>query len=138
MDITRKATANWTGAGKDGKGKITTDSKVLDNTQFGYKSRFEDGTGTNPEELVGAAHAGCFSMQLAFNLQEAGFTAEHIETEAKVKLQDGAVSEIHLDTKVRVPDIDEQEFKKLAEDAKDNCPISKLLNAKIIFNSVLE
>lgn len=138
MDITRKATANWTGAGKDGKGKITTDSKVLDNTQFGYKSRFEDGTGTNPEELVGAAHAGCFSMQLAFNLQEAGFTAENIDTEAKVKLQDGAVSEILLDTKVRVPDIDEHEFKLMAEDAKDNCPISKLLNAEIIFNYVLE
>lgn len=138
MKITRKAIANWKGSGKDGKGKLSTDSSVLKDTQYGYKSRFEEGTGTNPEELIAAAHAGCFSMKLAFNLQEAGVDAENIDTEAKVNLEDGAINEIHLSTRVKAKGLDKSKFDELAENAKKNCPISKLLNAKIIFSATLE
>lgn len=137
MKITRKAEANWTGSGKEGKGTLTTGSSVLNQTQYGYKSRFEDGKGTNPEELIGAAHAGCFSMKLAFNLQEAGVTADSIDTEAKVILEDGGINEVHLTTKVKAQGLDKDKFQELAEDAKANCPISKLLKAKITFSASL-
>ena len=138
MKIKRKAEANWKGSGKEGKGTVTTASGVLEKSQYGYKSRFEDGKGTNPEELIGAAHAGCFSMKLAFNLQEAGAEAQNIDTEAEVILEDGAVSEIRLSTKVKAKGLDQGKFKELAEDAKKNCPISKLLNATIVFSASLE
>ena len=131
MNITRKATAVWKGSGKEGNGTVTTDSKVLDNQQYGFKSRFEDGKGTNPEELIGAAHAGCFSMKLAFNLQEAEITADEIKTEAKVILKDGAINDIHLTCTVKASGLDNDKFQELAKDAKENCPISALLNANI-------
>lgn len=138
MKIKRKATASWTGSGKEGTGELTTDSTVLDQVQYSYKSRFEEGKGTNPEELIAAAHAGCFSMKLAFNLQEEDISAENITTRADVILEDGAITEIHLDARVKAPGLDEAKLKALAEDAKDNCPVSKLLNAKIIFSLALE
>ncbi len=138
MKITRKATAEWKGSGKEGSGTVTTDSKVLDMQQYGYNSRFEDGKGTNPEELIGAAHAGCFSMKLAFNLQEADITADSIHTEAKVVLDEGAINEIHLTTKVKAADLDEDKLQELAKDAKENCPISALFKADIKLEAILE
>lgn len=138
MKITRKADAHWKGSGKGGKGTVTTASGVLKNSQYSYKARFENGEGTNPEELIAAAHAGCFSMKLAFNLQEAGVEAESIQTEAKVNLEDGAINEIQLTTRVKAGGLDQSKFRELAEDAKKNCPISKLLNAKIEFSATLE
>lgn len=138
MKITRKATAIWKGSGKEGSGHLTTDSRVLDNQQYGFKSRFGDGKGTNPEELIGAAHAGCFSMKLAFNLQEAEITAESIDTEAKVILEDGAINDIHLICKVKAPDLAQDKLNELAKDAKENCPISALLKANIHLEVTLE
>ena len=137
MAIKRKATAHWTGNGKEGKGSLDTQSGVLSKTQYGFKSRFEDGIGTNPEELVGAAHAGCYSMKLAFNLQEENITPDSIETEATVVLDSGAVTEIHLNTKVKASGLSKEKFNELAEDAKQNCPISKLMNAKIVLKAAL-
>jgi lipoyl-dependent peroxiredoxin len=127
----RYATAVWKGTGKDGKGHLTTENSVLNNTQYSYLSRFEDGTGTNPEELIAAAHAGCFSMKLAFNLQEAGFSADEINTRGEVVLDNGAVTESNLTLKATVSGISEAKFEELVKDAEANCPISKLLNAKI-------
>jgi osmotically inducible protein OsmC len=124
----RTATALWTGSGKDGNGKLTTQSKTLSNTQYSYKSRFEQGTGTNPEELVAAAHAGCFAMKLSFVLGEAGFTPDSLEVTAEVTLESGTITESHLTLKAKIPGISAEKFKESAEDAKANCPISKLLN----------
>jgi osmotically inducible protein OsmC len=138
MKITRKATAEWKGSGKEGKGTVTTDSKVLDGTQYGFTSRFEDGKGTNPEELIGAAHAGCFSMKLAFNLQEEGITADSINTESKVILEDDGINTIKLSTRVKVSGLDQSKFDELANDAKENCPISALFKANIEFEATLE
>jgi osmotically inducible protein OsmC len=131
MQIKRTASANWKGTGKEGKGLISTQSTVLNQTQFGFNSRFADGIGTNPEELVGAAHAGCFSMKLSFNLQGAGFTAENIDTKATVVLENGAITEVQLQTFVSASGLTSEKLQELANDAKANCPISKLLNAKI-------
>ena len=131
MQIKRSAVAHWTGNGKDGKGVLSSQSNVLANTQYGFKSRFEEGIGTNPEELIGAAHAGCFSMKLAFNFQAEDIIAESIETKATVVLEDGAIVEVLLDTKVQAQGLSEEKFNALVLDAKENCPISKLLNAKI-------
>ena len=127
----RFATANWKGSGKDGKGTNTTQSGVLSNTQYSYKSRFEDGVGTNPEELVAAAHSACFSMKLSFVLNAAGFTADNIDTKCTITLSDGAITESHLEVKATVPGIDAGKFKQCAEEAKANCPISKSLNTNI-------
>ncbi|PWH86109.1 OsmC family peroxiredoxin [Brumimicrobium oceani] len=127
----RKATALWRGGGKEGKGHLTTQSKVLDQTNYSYKSRFEEGEGTNPEELIAAAHAGCFTMKLTFNLQEAGFTANSLETCGSVQLEDGKVVSSNLKLAAKVDGIKEEEFSKLAEDAKQNCPISLLLDTRI-------
>ena len=134
----RNATAIWKGSGKDGKGTLGTQSGLFNNAQYSYKSRFEEGTGTNPEELVAAAHAGCFDMKLSFVLQEAGFTADSLETTAEVTLENGAVTKSHLTLKAKIPGISQEQFDKAADDAKANCPISKLLNAEIILDKTLE
>ena len=127
----RFATANWKGSGKDGNGRSTTQSGVLNNTQYSYKSRFEDGVGTNPEELIAAAHAGCFTMKLSFVLNAAGFTADNIDTKCTITLDNGAITESHLEVKATVPGIDATKFEESVADAKANCPVSKLLNTNI-------
>lgn len=127
----RKATAVWNGSGKDGKGHLTTQSTVLNNTQYSFSSRFEEGIGTNPEELIGAAHSGCFTMKLAFNLQAAGFTAEELKTDCEIVFEDGSIVASNLNLTAKVPDIDNSKFEELVRDAEANCPISKLLNTKI-------
>lgn len=124
----RNATAVWQGTGKDGKGHLTTQSTTLDKTQYSFKSRFEDGVGTNPEELVAAAHAGCFTMKLSFVLQEAGFTADNIETKCDIDLVDGAITSSHLTVNATIPNITKEQFDTAVTDAKENCPISKLFN----------
>ena len=132
MKFTRKAKAVWKGSGKDGKGALTTGSKVLENTQYSFHTRFEDGNkGTNPEELVGAAHAGCFAMQLSFLLNEDDFTANTLDVDATVTFEDGAVTNITLNLEGDVPGIDAEKFQQIAQKAKEVCPISKLLNAQI-------
>lgn len=135
--MTRNATAVWQGTGKDGKGTISTQSTVLSSTQYSYKSRFEDGVGTNPEELIAAAHAGCFTMKLSFVLQEAGFTADEIETKCDITLDNGAITKSHLTVKAKIPNISEEKFEASAKDAKENCPISKLLNTDISMEASL-
>ncbi|MEQ8470514.1 MAG: OsmC family protein [Marinoscillum sp.] len=131
MKFNRNATAVWKGSGKDGKGTLSTPSGVLENTQYSFKTRFEDGNGTNPEELVGAAHAGCFAMQLSFLLNEANYTADTLDVTATVHFEDGEITSSELVMKAVVPEISESEFKEIAEKAKSICPISKLLNAAI-------
>ena len=127
----RKATAVWNGSGKDGKGHLTTQSTVLNQTQYSFGSRFEEGIDTNPEELVGAAHAGCFSMKLAFNLQAAGFTATELKTDAEIVFEDGTIVASNLTLTAEVDGIDPAKFDELVKDAEANCPISRLLNTKI-------
>lgn len=127
----RNATAIWNGTGKEGTGSLTTQSKTLDNSQYSYLSRFESGVGTNPEELVASAHAGCFSMKLAFVLGAAGFTPEKIETRCEITLGDGAITESNLNVTATVPGISQEQFETAVADAKANCPISKLLNTNI-------
>lgn len=133
----RTATAIWTGSGKEGKGNLTTQSKVLNNTSYDYVSRFADGTLTNPEELVAAAHGGCFAMKLSFVLGAAGFTPESLEAKVTVTLGDGVITNSHIELKAKVPGIDAAKFKECAEDAKANCPISKSLNAAISMDATL-
>lgn len=133
----RTATAIWNGSGKEGNGTVTTQSTVLQQTQYSYKSRFEEGTGTNPEELVAAAHAGCFSMKLSFVLGAAGFEPESIETSAAINFENGVLTNSHLTVKAKVPGISEEKFKECAEDAKANCPISKALNMSISMDASL-
>lgn len=133
----RNAIAVWNGSGKDGSGTVSTQSGVLDKTQYSYKSRFEQGVGTNPEELVAAAHAGCFTMKLSFVLGEAGFTADEIETKCDINFENGAVTESHLTVKATVPGIDKDKFQECAADAKENCPISKLLKTNISIEATL-
>lgn len=127
----RKATAVWNGNGKEGKGHLTTQSKVLNKTNYSFTSRFENGEGTNPEELIAAGHAGCFTMQLTFNLQKAGYTADTLETGGTITLKDGKVTSSNLKLKAKVDGIKEDEFSKLVKDAEKNCPISVLLNTEI-------
>ena len=138
----RKANAVWSGSGRDGTGKLTTASGVLSDQAYGYRSRFESGPGTNPEELLAAAHAGCFTMALAFGLQTAGFTADEIRTEAAVSLDpDGQgfkISRSALTLTARVPGIDEARFLEIAHGAEKNCPVSKVLNAEITLDAKLE
>ena len=137
----RKANAVWRGTGKDGEGALTTPSGVLSKTPYSFKTRFESEPGTNPEELIAAAHAGCFTMALAFQLQAAGFTPEELSTEAAVSLdKDGdgfKISASALTLKARVPGLDQAKFQKLATSAEKNCPVSKLLNAKITLDATL-
>lgn len=127
----RTATANWKGSGKDGKGTTSTQSGVLSNTQYSFLSRFEEGIGTNPEELIAAAHSGCFTMKLSFVLNEAGFTADNIDTKCLITFENGAITQSHLEVSATVPGIDEAAFSNAVLDAKENCPISKLLNTTI-------
>ncbi|MGN6294880.1 MAG: OsmC family protein [Chitinophagaceae bacterium] len=133
----RYATANWKGTGKEGKGTNTTQSGVLKDTQYSFSSRFEDGIGTNPEELVAAAHAGCFTMKLSFDLNAAGFTADNIDTKCTITLENGAITESHLEVKAKVPGIDAAKFTEVVAGAKANCPISKLLNTNITMDASL-
>ena len=133
----RTATAVWNGSGKDGKGNLTTQSTTLNKTQYSYKSRFEEGVGTNPEELIAAAHAGCFTMKLSFVLGGAGFEPESIETVSTVELDNGAITSSHLVVKAKVPGISPEKFKEAADDAKANCPVSKVLNANITMDASL-
>src|SRR5690606_22349806 len=133
----RKATAVWTGSGKDGKGHVTTQSSTLNKTQYSFKSRFEEGTGTNPEELIAAAHAGCFAMKLSFVLGEAGFTPDELNAECTITLGDGVITESHIVLTGKVPGISKEKFQECAEDAKKNCPISKSLNTNITLEASL-
>ena len=135
--MSRQATAIWQGSGKEGKGNLTTQSTVLDHVQYSYKSRFEEGPGTNPEELIAAAHAGCFTMKLSFVLGEAGFTPDEIESKCDITLADGAITKSHLTVKAKVPGIDKAKFDECAENAKANCPVSKLLNTAISMEASL-
>lgn len=137
MEIKRKSTAIWSGTGKEGKGKLTSQSGVLSNSQYGFQSRFADGIGTNPEELIASAHAGCFSMKLAFNLQAAGYAADEIKTECEVVLDNGAITKSNLSVEVRVQNLPENKFSELLADAKANCPVSKLFNCEINLTSKL-
>ena len=138
----RKARAEWRGTGKDGNGDLTTDSGVLAKTAYSFKTRFQDGKGTNPEELIAAAHAGCFTMALAFQLQTAGFTPTSLSTEAAVSLdQEGAgfkISKSALTLVAEVPGLDQVTFDKLAEAAEKGCPVSKVLNAEITLKKTLK
>jgi lipoyl-dependent peroxiredoxin len=133
MGISRKATAHWEGDLKTGKGQLSTpQSGLLDNTRYAFSSRFGEEKGTNPEELIAAAHAGCFTMALSAKLGEAGFTPTSLDTEAKVDLSmEGGpqLSQITLSVKAKVPGIDETQFRAIADDAKQNCPVSKALSA---------
>ena len=133
----RFATANWKGSGKEGKGTSTTQSGVLNNTNYSFNTRFADGIGTNPEELIAAAHSGCFTMKLSFVLNAAGFTADNIDTKCTITLGDGAITESHLEVKATVPGIDAAKFAECAADAKANCPVSKLLNTNITMDAQL-
>lgn len=137
----RSASAVWKGGLKDGKGTISTQSGVLAETQYSFGTRFEEGKGTNPEELIAAAHAGCFSMALSAQLNNAGQTAESIETEATVTLEksDGgfSVTAVHLKVRAKVPNATPPDFQKAAEAAKTGCPISKLLKAEITMETRL-
>lgn len=138
----RSASAHWEGNLTEGNGTVSTPSGVLDQTPYSFKSRFESGTGTNPEELVAAAHAGCFTMALSLFLGNAGFTPTALNTTAELSLEQvksaWAVTSVHLDLKATVPHIDEEKFQELAAFAKANCPISKLLNAEITLTATLE
>jgi len=133
----RGAKAVWEGSLKEGSGKISTDSNVLSNTQYSFKTRFEQGNGTNPEELIAAAHAGCFTMQLTAYLNENGFTVASIETKCDVDFQDGSVVGSHLSVIARVDDITTDKFQELVTKAETTCPISRLLNTKITSNATL-
>jgi osmotically inducible protein OsmC len=138
----RSASAAWSGNLKDGKGSLSTGSGALRDTPYGFRARFEDGPGTNPEELIGAAHAGCYTMALAAALGEAGFTADHIETRAVVTLdKDGkgfAITSVELTCRAKVPTIDTAAFDRIAQDTKLNCPVSKVLKAQIGLDAALE
>jgi osmotically inducible protein OsmC len=132
MKFIRKASAAWKGSGKEGNGNLTTGSNVLDKTPYSFHTRFEDGEkGSNPEELIGAAHAGCFAMQLSFLLNEADFTATSIEVAANVTFEDGVITNIGLNLEGDVPNIGAEQFQQIAQNAKEVCPISKLLNTEI-------
>jgi lipoyl-dependent peroxiredoxin len=131
INMIRNATAVWTGTGKEGKGVLNSDSGVLSQTPYSYNDRFADGKGTNPEELVAAAHAGCFSMKLSFVLGEAGFTPDKLETKCEITFEGGAVTKSHLIVKGTVPNINKQQWDDAVKKAEQTCPISKLLNTTI-------
>lgn len=138
----RNGSAVWQGNLKQGKGTVSTASGILSNTQYSFSARFENGAGTNPEELLAAAHAGCFAMALSAQLGEAGLTAERIDATATITLEktDGgfAITESHLEVKAKIPSADPAAFDKAAGNAKAGCPVSKLFNTKITMNAVLE
>jgi osmotically inducible protein OsmC len=129
--MVRKATAVWNGSGKTGKGNLTTPSSVLNHTPYSFKDRFEDGTGTNPEELIAAAHSGCFTMKLSFVLGEAGYTPESLQTQCEITFENSVVTKSHLIVEGKVPEISEEKFQECVKNAEQNCPVSKLLNTTI-------
>jgi osmotically inducible protein OsmC len=136
----RKVVAVWKGDGADGNGVLSTQSGAFNNMPYSFKTRFENDNGnlgTNPEELIAAAHAGCFNMKLSFVLNEANFNPKELNTEAVLTFVDGKIIAIQLNLKAKVPGINKEKFEELAEDAKVNCPISGVLNCEIILNSVL-
>jgi len=133
----RNATAVWNGTGKEGKGHLTTHSKTLDKIPFTYMSRFESAIGTHPEELIAAAHAGCFTMKVSFLLNAAGFTADEIETDCAVTLEKGEITSSHLSLKAKVPGVDKEKFDAIVLDARENCIISKVLKVNITHDAVL-
>jgi osmotically inducible protein OsmC len=134
----RTADAHWAGTGKDGKGHLSTQSAVLNQTQYSFNTRFEDGVGTNPEELIAAAHAGCFTMKLSFNISAAGFVPTTLDTKANITFNSGDIPNIHLETVAVVPGLDDAKFQELAADAKANCPISKILKPEITLSATLK
>jgi osmotically inducible protein OsmC len=137
----RKAKAVWKGTGRDGTGSLTTDSGILSSTPYSFKTRFESEPGTNPEELIAAAHAGCFTMALAFQLQGAGFTPDELTTEAAVSLvPDGPgfkIDSSHLTLRASIPGIDQAKFNELARAAEQGCPVSRLMRAEITLDATL-
>lgn len=137
----RKASAHWSGGLKGGKGTVSTQSGVLNQTQYSFSTRFEDGVGTNPEELIAAAHAGCFSMALSAQLENAGMTAESIDTTANLTLEKTdagfTITAVHLDVKVKIPGADKAKFDEAAQNAKKGCPVSRVLNANITMDAQL-
>ncbi len=139
--IKRDASAIWTGSGKDGQGQLTTASGTLSSTPYSFAKRFGEEKGTNPEELIAAAHAGCFNMALAFQLSGAGHPPERLETRADLTMQQEGggwrITDVLLTLKAKVPGLAKEEFMKLAEGAKANCPVSKVLNANIKLNAEL-
>jgi len=137
MKFTRRANANWKGTGMEGKGTISTQSTTLNEAQLSFKTRFEQGVGTNPEELIAAAHSGCFTMQLSFLLSEVGFVPEDLDTVAKVTFEDGTITLIQLELTGKVPGISAEDFQQTAQKAKEICPISKLLNTEITLSVTL-
>ncbi|MGF6152764.1 osmotically inducible protein OsmC [Pseudomonas fluorescens] len=141
MSIKKKASAHWVGDLKTGLGSISTETGVLKDAPYGFKARFEGGPGTNPEELIGAAHAGCFSMAFSMILGEAGLKADAIDTQAEVTLDqvDGgfAITAVHLTLKAKIPGASQQQFEELSKKAKVGCPVSKVLNAKITLDATL-
>ena len=138
----RKANARWQGTAKEGSGTLSVQSGTLNEVPYTFKARFGDGKGTNPEELIAAAHAGCFTMALSFALNNAGFTADAIDTEAQLTLDQVpggfAITAIHLTTRARVNGIETAKFSEIAAAAKANCPVSKVLNAEITMDAALE
>jgi osmotically inducible protein OsmC len=133
----RNATAVWNGTIKEGKGHLTTDSTVLNQTQYSFNSRFADGVGTNPEELMAAAHAGCFTMKLSLDLTEAGFNPTSLETKGTVSLDNGVITSSNLVLKADIPGITETQFQEIAAGAKENCPVSKAYNVAITLEASL-
>jgi osmotically inducible protein OsmC len=133
----RNATAVWNGSGKEGNGTMSTQSGVLNNNQYSFKTRFEDGIGTNPEELMAAAHAGCFSMKLSFVLNANGFTADTINTSCDITLDAGVITKSELKVRANVPGIDAEKFMECANEAKANCPVSKAYNCEISLDAAL-
>lgn len=137
----RKASAVWNGGLKGGKGSMSSGSGVLSETQFSFGTRFEDGIGTNPEELIAAAHAGCFSMAFSAELEKAGYAPESVKTNSTLTFEKTdagfTITTIHLDVVASIPNISEEDFKKIAEGAKGGCPVSRVLNAEITLDAKL-
>ena len=137
MNFTRNASASWEGSIKEGKGNITTGSGALSKAQYAFGTRFKEENGTNPEELIGAAHASCYTMQLSGLLGEDDYTPDDLHTDAKVTFKDGEIVKIALDVSGKVPNITEEDFVRIAEKAKEVCPVSKLLDTEITLNAKL-
>jgi osmotically inducible protein OsmC len=133
----RRATAVWNGTGKEGNGHLTTQSTVLNKTQYSFNSRFAEGIGTNPEELIAAAHAGCFTMKLSFVLGEAGYTPQELTTEGTITFENGVITGSHLVLKAHIPGIPQDKFEACVKDAELNCPISKLLQTSVAVDASL-
>ena len=133
----RKGSAVWNGTGKEGSGHLSTESGAVKEKAYSYSARFEEGEGTNPEELIAAAHAGCYSMKLSFILNAAGFTPDEIKTECIISLENGTITSSHLVTTARIPGISKDKFDECAEEARTTCPVSKLLNSTITLEASL-